>query len=352
MRLCLRSQKTKSTFIAIIAQLEPATDFVTFRFCSDHASNHSFVHIQGMDKAHVCLYDIQLQNTFFDEMVMMSSYGANASVSSLVKPLQNMAIGNGCSVEEIDDGADSETASVSLRTMKVSVPTKHFKTILGMAKDDQMIVIEVADESNNDIMLVHLKKADPCIASATTIAVFKVPLVNSDVELMNVNALPESQADFTLASSKLAEALSNLSVCGGDTVSFQFSEFQIAICSHGMNGAAEVFITSDLLTDYALDMEGGDGGDGGGVVVDQQEGEDLFGDAEVENKIEMPSLKLKVCFSLGYLQKFCVNQKISPTMTVQVGSEIPMRLCYPLGEDGESYVRWFIAPKVPGMDDD
>lgn len=316
MRLGIRNREKKQVFASIISLLEPATEFVTFRFCPDpyFGGDDAYMHIHGIDRAHVCLYDCVLRADWFDWFAMTGA-----------------KIGDcGDGGDDDDDGADeTESGSVGKAVpIVVSVSTKLFKTILGLCGDEHALVIVVDDDSNEENMRINFKRVeDEDVTDGNYAVSFAAPLVNCDSLLMNVDGDFVSQADFTLSSARMVKVMSFLTSMGGDTVSFNFSESRIAVFSKGMNGMVVSNIACEELTEYALalDEEGGeDGEDGEAGKMEQR-------------------LGLNVSFSLSYLQKYCFS-KLAPTVSLRVGADKPMQINYSLGEG--SFLRWFIAPKI------
>ena len=60
MKLIINEKHKKDTLIALFQMLKISTSFCNMMFKDDH------IHIQGMDKTHICLFDIKVDNSWFD----------------------------------------------------------------------------------------------------------------------------------------------------------------------------------------------------------------------------------------------------------------------------------------------
>jgi DNA polymerase III sliding clamp (beta) subunit (PCNA family) len=54
--------------------------------------------------------------------------------------------------------------------------------------------------------------------------------------------------------------------------------------------------------------------------------------------------EILLTYSLGYINKMCITNKLSNDIEFYLGNDMPMKINYNLGDD--SYIMFFIAPKI------
>jgi len=134
---------------------------------------------------------------------------------------------------------------------------------------------------------------------------FKMPLINFDYELMFI---PDTEyaADFTICAKKISDITSQM-LPFGDDVTITCGEESISLKTDGISGDMLVTVSTDDLTEYSI------------------------GDA------------LELSYSLNYIAKMCLTNKLSEEVTFSLHPELPMRILYDL-QDG-SFVKFYLAPK-------
>jgi len=135
---------------------------------------------------------------------------------------------------------------------------------------------------------------------------FKMPLINFDYELMFI---PESEyaADFSICSKKICDITLQMSPFGDD-VTITCGEESISLKTDGISGDMLVTVSTDDLTEYSI------GGDG-----------------------------VELTYSLNYIAKMCLTNKLTSEVTFSLHPELPMRMLYDLHNG--SYVKFYLAPK-------
>jgi len=263
MKISINDKIKKDLFVALFQTLKNCTNIICLMFKKDH------LYIQGMDKSHVCLFDVKIQNQWFY-------------------------------VYEFND-SDADNICVDAHT---------FHTIISKAHDSQNVVFYF--NGNSDIL--HIDLASP--SQDTTITnvkgdynkYFKIPLVEFDNEIMEIPT-PEYDAEFSIAAKKMCEITSQMLLFGTD-INFKCTEEQIDLITTGVTGEMLVKVPIEDLTEYSI----------------------------VENET------IDLNYSLGYIDKMCLTNKLSNEIHFCISPEYPMKIKYDLGDD--SYVVFYIAPKV------
>jgi proliferating cell nuclear antigen len=253
MNITVSDKKKKDLFISIFSLLKNSSSQINATF------NSKTMRVQGMDKSHVCLFDLTLHNEWF------SNYEVNAQT-------------NLCFDSSI------------------------FYSMISTKSDDQQLVIQKVEEDTLTIQLVNGdKKSDYS-------KFFTMPLIEYEYDEMSI---PETEydAELSLPSKKVADMLSQLSNYGDDlnvTCSDDFVDFK----TKGNSGEMRVNIPVDDMSSYSV-----------------VEGEEI-----------------NLNYSLIYISKMCITNKLSADIDFSVSSECPMKIRYDLGDN--SCLLFYIAPKL------
>jgi len=258
MKITISNKNKKDLFVSLFQVLKNCSTLVSVIFEMDR------LHIQGMDKSHVCLFDVSIQQKWFDEYI----------------------------VEE-------ET--------NVSFDTNIFHLIISTKQESHDIIIHKIEEDYLNIDLVSKEHAKGEFNKH-----FKISLTDYDYQLMNVPDV-YYDAEFSISSKKICEIVSQM-MTFGTNINIKCSEEKIDLITHGITGEMLVNIPIDDLTEYSI-----------------VEGEEI-----------------KLSYSLNYINKMCLTNKISNEINFFISGEYPMKIQYALGDD--SYIIFFIAPKI--SDDD
>jgi proliferating cell nuclear antigen len=137
---------------------------------------------------------------------------------------------------------------------------------------------------------------------------FKIPLTVMESELLSI---PETDYDveFSIPSKKIHEITSQL-MFFGDVMNVECTEEKISLGSTGSNGDMNVVIKIDDLSEYSI-----------------SEGEIV-----------------KVSYSLHYIHKMCITNKISNEVNFSVSPDYPLKINYQM--DKKSNLVFYIAPKI------
>ena len=155
MKFSITDNSKKDLFVAIVALLKNSTGLLNLMF------NDDYLYIQGMDKSHVSLFDIKLMKSWFSEY-------------------------------EKDKNDKCE----------IFVVPQILFTIISSASNEHDIYFEFSGNPENlDINLITKKTAKGEFSNY-----FRIPLVDSDVELLNVPEM-DYDVEFSVNAKSLVKSL-------------------------------------------------------------------------------------------------------------------------------------------------
>jgi proliferating cell nuclear antigen PCNA len=187
MKIIIKEEKKKDIFLAIIQQIKNGTSFANFYFTKE------LLHIQGMDKSNVCLYNILLRAQWFNEyMVPEESKHICLNMATLYTVLNMCAKGQDLHLyNNVDNG----------------------------------------DNINVDLMTTQEKQSN---------YYFKVPLMddNQDYEILTI---PEREYDvkMTIASKFFCDAVAKISQFG-DNIELNFDDEKLILHVEGNEGSMKI----------------------------------------------------------------------------------------------------------------
>lgn len=256
MKLSISEKSKKDIFISLFQLLKNSSSIVKIIFYD------SYMYVQGMDKAHICLFDIKIFSDWFETYESVSS------------------------------------------NSNICIDTNTFHNVLSMNQEQHSITIHYDDEPEPESICIDLisKKGD-------FNKYFKIPLVDLDTDTLTIPSDAEYDAEFSINSKKIQEICSQLLIFG-DIMQIICSEEKIDLISSGVNGEMLVKIPIDDLLEYSISE---------GEIID-------------------------ISYSLNYIQKMCITNKLANEIEFSISGNIPMRIKYKL--DDNSYVTFYIAPKI------
>jgi len=197
MKLIISDKQKKELFLALFQILKGCTNIVSIIFNDDH------IYMQGMDRSHVCLFDIKIKSGWFDKYEICHEDNKNISFDS---------------------------------------STLH--TILGIAKDGQDISIFYdgdADKLNIELI------SD---SSINYNKYFSIPLTEYESELLHV---PDTDydAEFSMNAKKLYEITSQMIIFGND-IKINCCDEKVNLSTNGELGDMLVTIPIDDLNEYSI----------------------------------------------------------------------------------------------------
>jgi proliferating cell nuclear antigen len=256
MKIQICDKKKKEIFVSLFQVLKNCSSLISTTFETE------FAHIQGMDKSHVCLFDVKINKKWF------TNY-------------------------EIE------------KTIKICFDSSVFHSIISTKSDNQDLIIKM-DNDNIDILHINFESQE--IKKGDFKKTFKMPLVEYEYEEMIIPTV-DYDAEFSLSSKQIADMFSQLSNFGNDII-INCSEEDISLTTNGITGEMRVDIPIDDLTSYSI-IESG---------------------------------KIILTYSLTYINKMCITNKLSNDVDFSLSNDCPMKISYSLGDD--SSMIFFIAPKL------
>lgn len=253
MNITISEKKKKDLFISIFQLLKNSTTNI------NASLNKDAMFIQGMDKSHVCLFDLNLKKEWFSE------YNVNDQV-------------NLCFDANI------------------------FHSMISTKSEEQKLVIkQISDDLLSINFISFGKKSDYD-------KYFTMPLIEYEYDKMKI---PDTDydAEFSLISKKITDMLSQLSNFGND-LNIKCSDDCVDFSTKDTSGEMRVNIPVDEMSSYSV-----------------VEGEEII-----------------LNYSLIYISKMCITNKLSPDIDFYLSNDSPMKIRYDLQDD--SCLLFYIAPKL------
>ena len=199
MKIAIVNKEKIDMFIAMFQLLKSCTSAVTLRFDADK------LYIQGMDKAHVCLFDITIQRNWFNKYDM------------------------------------------GIENTELSVDCNCINAIISRIQDGNILEFEYNDTDPDklDINLIHDKDV-----KGDYNRYFRIPLLDLDNELLDIPSV-EYDAELTLSCKQLIDLTSQL-IIFGDDLNIKCSEELLELSAHGDMGEMKVNIAIDDLKEFAI----------------------------------------------------------------------------------------------------
>jgi proliferating cell nuclear antigen len=198
MNIQISDKKKKDVFVSVFQVLKNCTSLICANFEIDR------LHIQGMDKSHICLFDIKLDKTWF----------AKYDVSN---------------------------------SARICFDTNVFHSIISTKGENQDLIITMEDAGQETL---HIKFDSPDAKKGDFKKSFKMPLADYDYDEMHIPEV-DYDAEFSLSSKQISEMFSQLSNFGSDII-IKCSEEDISLNTNGVTGEMRVDIPIDDLTSYSI----------------------------------------------------------------------------------------------------
>ena len=254
MKVIISNKHKKDLFVALFQALKNCSTLVNVNFKKD------LLHIQGMDKSHICLFSVNIRKEWFDEY----------------------------DIEE---------------DTKICIDANIFHMIISNKNDGLNIVIRVESEDNLNVDLFSEEHS-----KGEFNKYFKIPLADFDYDELELPSV-EYDAEFSIESKKICDIASQMILFGSD-INVNCTEEKIDLITNGITGEMLVNIPIEDLNEYSI----------------------------VENEI------ININYSLSYIHKMCLTNKLSSEIHFSISAEYPMKICYDLGDD--SSIVFYIAPKM------
>lgn len=197
-QLTIKPKSKKDVFMSIFQLLKNSTSTITAIFEPTH------LHIQGMDKSHVCLFNLQLYANWFDEYCV---------------PVKQ----------------------------EISFDSTIFHSIISTKCDDHHLIIKHNNESRDSLLIELLSDSEK---PTNYNKYFTMPLIDEEYEELGIPNI-EFEAEVTLPSKNATDMLSQLSNFGDDIV-VKCSAECVDFISKGSSGEMRVNIPVDDMVSYSV----------------------------------------------------------------------------------------------------
>ena len=204
MKLTISEKSKKDVFVSIFQLLKSCTSAITIIF------KDAEFYIQGMDKAHVCLFEIKIVSSWF----------------KYYEPPQNTELTSIC------------------------VDSQVFHHILSINQEQHAISIWYNNGDAGEKIHIDLEGDINGSGKGDFNKFFTIPLAELNSELLEIPTV-DYDAEFSIHSKKMCDISSQLLVFG-DIMNIQCSEEKISICSKGICGEMLVNIPIDDLSEYSI----------------------------------------------------------------------------------------------------
>lgn len=201
MHLSIKSKGKKDLFCSIFGQLKNFTSLINLMFHDDH------MYVQGMDKSHICLFEIKLTSNWFDSYQLESS------------DMKNVAVNVGI-----------------------------FHKIISSVSLDELINIFYKGES--DELLVEMNVLQPNGSEKNNVT-YKIPLCEYDIDLLNIPETTEYDAEITFNSKKICTITDNM-MSFGDTINIVCDDETVKFVIKGALAEMTVNIPTEDLVEYSV----------------------------------------------------------------------------------------------------
>jgi len=193
----INDKKKKEMFVSLIQLLKNCSSSIHMRFETTR------LHIQGMDKSHICLFDVVLRKDWF------STYETTDS------------------------------------PIEICVDTSVFYAIISIKTEQSVIVMRMTDK-NADVLYVQFQLEDATNIKKSV----KMPLMVYDYEELSIPTV-EYDADFSLPSKQFAEMFAQLGDFGNN-MRLVCTEKNISMKTVGSDSELTIDIPMELLTSYGI----------------------------------------------------------------------------------------------------
>ena len=262
MEFRISDKRKKEVFISIFSILKHSSQNTNL------IVNKTAIHIQGMDKSHVCLFDLNLSSEWFDFY----------------------------QIEKEED-------------IELCFNTIVFHSMISTKSDDQILVLKL-DTDNSETLVIELKNQyDNTSAKKQDYnKYFTLPLNEYDYDEMNIPQT-DYDAEFSIPSKKVSDMLSQLSNFG-DNINIKCASECVDFKSAVDSAEMRVNLTIDDMESYAVIEDG----------------------------------EVNLTYSLVYISKMCITNKLSNNIEFSLSNECPMKIRYDLGDN--SSLVFYIAPQM------
>lgn len=242
----------------------------------------SRLYFQLIDESQICLTELELQNTWFDEYVCDEDIPALSVNTEILSRILKCNTENDKIVIEYNLEENEDVLFMSF------VP---FDDTMNMEEEDEDNTTKKGKKTKKSKKTATKKTKQPSKD-------FEIPLMDLEVALLDI---PESQgqADIKVSTSLFTTLVKEISQFS-DYVKFEVTEEEIQMMSDGDYGCYKVHMNIDDVDEFAIE----------------------------ENT------KLSVSFLLKYFNMICSGfSKLSKYVRLSISNNVPMEFYYPLDDD-------------------
>lgn len=199
MKLIISDKGKKDTFVVLFQILKNFTNSVHILFNDDH------LYIQGMDKSHVCLYDIRVNSNWFDKY---------------------------------------ETVATDNKAICINTTTIH--SVLSISQDHQTLIMHYSGDPEK----LQVDFVNEQGLKGEFSRFFELPLLECELQLLDIPST-DYDAEFSVNAKKMSEITNQLSLFG-ETMTIECSEEQINISANGDTGRMMINIPINDLNEFSI----------------------------------------------------------------------------------------------------
>jgi len=301
MEFQISDKKKKDIFVSIFQVLKNCSSIIHCTF------EKEFLHIQGIDKSHVCLFDVKLNNTWFDSYNIISEKKNISFDSNMFHSIISTKSDNQDLIVKLDND-NEDTLHIQFTNKVFVIDDNDIKEDNNDDTNDKDKKDKKKGKKEKDNKKAKKEKVSKAINEKNEFKkLFKIPLSEYEYEEMVIPVV-DYDAEFSLSSKLVVDMFAQLNNFGND-IMVKCSEESIHLTTTSVNGEMCVQIPIDDLSSYSI-----------------VEGEEVI-----------------LNYSLLYLNKMCITNKLTSEIEFYISNECPMKIAYPLGE-GSSLV-FYMAPK-------
>ena len=199
MRLIISDKLKKDTFVTIFQILKNFTNSIHLVFNNNH------LYIQGMDKSHVCLYDIKVNDKWFDK------YETNPN--------------------------DNQVICINSTTIH---------SVLSISQDHQSLIMHYSGDPEK----IHVDFINEQQLKGEFSRFFELPLIECDLQILSIPSV-DYDAEFSVNAKKMSEITNQLTLFG-ETMTIDCCEEKIDISANGDTGKMLINIPIDDLSEFSI----------------------------------------------------------------------------------------------------
>jgi proliferating cell nuclear antigen PCNA len=203
MHICIRDKKKKDAFVSLFQVIKNCSTLINATFETEG------LFIQGLDKSHICLFNVVISKKWFTNYDLSETDIANK--------------------------------------LKLCFDANVFQSIISTKSDNQDLIIKT-DDTNADILYIHFESCEN--KKGDYKKSFKMPLADYEYQEMHIPEV-EYDAEFSVSSKEISDIFAQLSNFGNDII-INCSDEEVRLMTNGVTGEMRVDIPVDDLSTYSV----------------------------------------------------------------------------------------------------